>query len=148
MRSLPYYYVRLRPDFAWAGRTFHVRRRCGGVIPWTRPGREMTRTRSSGRETRARKEGRMNDHHRCRTIHLALGHERGVRRVVEDLGRKPLPIYRVASTGHGRTLPLSLPHSLGVGLMNGRMPASSVRNLKFVNISTRHFPEYYVLQRI
>lgn len=73
MRSLPYYYVRLRPDFAWAGRTFHVRRRCGGVIPWTRPGREMTRTRSSGRETRARKEGRMNDHHRCRTIHLALG---------------------------------------------------------------------------
>ena len=32
--------------------------------------------------------------------------------------------------------------------MNGRMPASSVRNLKFVNISTRHFPEYYVLQRI
>ena len=50
------------------------------------------------RVTRARKEGRMNDHHRCRTIHLALGHERGVRRVVEDLGRKPLPIYRVPST--------------------------------------------------
>ena len=55
------------------------------------------------RVTRARKEGRMNDHHRCRTILLALGRERGVRadvvrRVVEDLGRKPLPIYRVPST--------------------------------------------------
>ena len=85
----------------------------------------------------------MNDHHRCRTIHLALGLGRARRprpSVEEGLRRKPRSIYRFPKT-QMNLLPRCRSLAEINDLTNGEsrpVPCACVRNLKFVNVSTVH----------